>query len=106
VLKVTYIDPHGMRHVVETYAGRSLMRTARDAGVPGIIGECGGCMTCGTCHIHIVGDPPAGMARPSDEERDLLDALADRDETSRLSCQIRMSEALTGMVVRVAPVQG
>jgi len=101
---VTFIDPEGGRHEVDAAMGRSLMRAARDAGVPGVIAECGGCMTCGTCHVHVTGGHRT--MTPSPEESELLNMLADFDETSRLSCQLRMSELLAGIVLRVADPQG
>ena len=82
--------------------GTSLMEAATQRGVPGIIGECGGSMSCATCHVVV--DPDwsdrAGEAGPFEE--DMLDITeAGRQPTSRLSCQIKMSATLDGIVVSV-----
>lgn len=83
-------------------AGLSVMETLRDGGVDEILALCGGCCSCATCHVHV---DPAFMAKlpPMDEdENDLLDSSSDRDENSRLSCQIEFTDALDGLKVRVA----
>lgn len=83
-------------------AGLSVMETLRDGGVDEILALCGGCCSCATCHVHV---DPAFMTKlpPMDEdENDLLDSSSDRDETSRLSCQIEFTDALDGLRVRVA----
>jgi len=83
-------------------AGLSVMETLRDGGVDEILALCGGCCSCATCHVHV---DPAFMAKlppMSEDENDLLDSSSDRDETSRLSCQIEFTDALDGLRVRVA----
>ena len=104
--EITFIDPAGGRHRVECPVGRSLMRAGRDGGVPGIVAECGGCMTCGTCHVHVAADALRLLPAPTEDERAMLDMFVDRDATSRLSCQLRMSEALSGITVRVSGSNG
>lgn len=87
---------------VEGEAGLSLMEVLRDGGVDEILALCGGCCSCATCHVHI--DPAFADKLPpiSADEDDLLESSSDRDETSRLSCQIPFSAALDGIRVRVA----
>ena len=82
------------------------MRAGRDAGVPGIVAECGGCMTCGTCHVHVATDALTLLPKLSEDEQAMLDMLRDRDETSRLSCQVRMTAALSGITLRVSNSNG
>jgi ferredoxin, 2Fe-2S len=83
-------------------AGQSLMEAAVAANVPRVIGECGGNLSCATCHVVL--DPPwAGLTGTPDVFEDsMLDvAEADRQPTSRLSCQIKMRAELDGIVLRV-----
>lgn len=92
--------------MVECEIGQSLMRAALNAGVPGIVAECGGCMTCGTCHVHFKPEIYDQLPPPSPDEVVMLDMLVDRDRTSRLSCQIRMTADLAGIAVRVSEQNG
>ena len=105
MVKVTYVEQTGAEHVIEVPRGLSLMQGAVDTGTPGIAGECGGQMACGTCHVYL--DEPwlsLSGARSSFEVGML--ALSDNArENSRLSCQIKASEALEGIVVRMPASQ-
>jgi 2Fe-2S ferredoxin len=102
--KVTYVDADGLDHVVDAVVGDSLMVTAVRNGVPGIIGECGGNCSCATCHVWVRPEFAPLVGGPGDMEDDLLDmAVADRRETSRLSCQIKMTDDLDGITVDVPP---
>lgn len=100
--KIIYIASGGAERIVEVPAGLSAMEGAVQNAVPGIDGDCGGAAACGTCHVHV--DPlwidrigPAGEGL----ETEML-ALSDmRAENSRLSCQIKMSEALDGLVLHM-----
>lgn len=103
---VIFVTPAGAEHVVTASAGQSLMEAAVKHGVPGVVAECGGACNCATCHVYVneaflplVG--PAG-----DWEREMLeDAVAPVLDTSRLSCQVRLTEDLEGLRVDVAPEQ-
>ena len=80
--------------------GDSIMQLARAAGLP-VLGECNGSLACATCHV-IVDDAWAGKLTPaSDDEDAMLDTVFDLEPTSRLSCQIRLSDALDGIRVRL-----
>jgi 2Fe-2S ferredoxin len=103
--KITYIDPDGVEHTVEAEIGSTVMETAMQNGVPGIIASCGGSCACATCHVHV--DPhwfPL-VAERSLEEQDMLDTAIDVDEFSRLSCQIKIDEHLDGLKVTIAARQ-
>jgi ferredoxin, 2Fe-2S len=103
--KITYIDPDGASHTVDAEIGATVMETALRNDVPGIIASCGGSCACATCHVHV---DPAWMAivgPRSSEEEGMLDSAVDVDETSRLSCQIVVSEELDGLKVRIAAQQ-
>ncbi len=103
---VIYHTPDGEIQRIEGRLGASVMETARAHGVPGIVAECGGGLACATCHVFV---DPGWIARtgPAEDFEDemLDDAATPRQENSRLSCQIRLTEDLDGLVVRVAPEQ-
>lgn len=104
--RIIFIEPDGTEHVVEGSCGMSLMEAARAQAVPGIEAHCGGSCACATCHVHV---DPAWMARvgeAEDMERDMLECVAVPGPTSRLSCQIALSDALDGLVVRLPEEQG
>jgi len=102
---ITCIEFNGETHVLEVEAGQSLMQSAVANAVFGIIGECGGSCMCGTCHVYV---DPAWVDRvgeKSESEALLLEEVCDPRPNSRLSCQIRMSPALDGLVVRLPAKQ-
>ena len=104
--KVIYVAPDGSQRAVDAAAGDSVMRTAVHNGVPGIIGECGGNSSCATCHVWVRDEFVAVVGPPNDLEDDLLDlAVSERRGGSRLSCQIRVTEAMDGLTVDVPAVQ-
>lgn len=78
------------------------MRGAIDHNIRGIDAECGGCLSCATCHVYVEAKFVPLLAPPSADESDLLTGVAaERRSESRLSCQIEMTEALDGLVVRI-----
>jgi 2Fe-2S ferredoxin len=83
--------------------GLSVMDVVRGNGFGELAAICGGCCSCATCHVYV--DPGFEGALPaiSPDENDLLDSSAFRRENSRLSCQIRVSDALDGLTVTIAP---
>lgn len=98
------VNDKGEETVLEGEAGRSLMELMRDNGVDELQALCGGSCSCATCHVWV---DPAFMAKlpeMSSQENDMLDCVEGRRENSRLSCQLRMTEALDGIRVTVAPV--
>ena len=104
VPKVTYVALDGQEYTVEAVDGESVMATAVKNGVPGIIGECGGNASCGTCHVFVRDEYMAVVGEPNELEEDLLEmGVDDRRETSRLSCQIKVSPEIEGLTVDVAP---
>lgn len=100
--KLFVVDRDGEKSEVEATTGMSVMEVVRDAGFDDLLALCGGVCSCATCHVHV--DPSyQGMLPPmSEEEDELLDSSDDRDDDSRLSCQLRMTEELDGMTVRIA----
>ncbi|WP_238014951.1 2Fe-2S iron-sulfur cluster-binding protein [Dactylosporangium sp. AC04546] len=98
--KVTFVTLDGSRRTIDATAGDSVMATAVRNGVPGIIGECGGNVSCATCHVYVDEAFASRVGPPGDMEDDMLDlAVSDRRATSRLACQIRMTDALDGLTV-------
>lgn len=98
--KVTYVAIDGSRCTIDATVGNSVMSAAVRNGVPGIIGECGGNMSCATCHVYVGEDFAVSVGPPGDLEDAMLDlAVSDRRSTSRLSCQIEVTEALDGLIV-------
>ncbi len=101
-MKVTYIQPDGSQQVVEGIEGDSVMQTAVNAGVPGIIAECGGSMACATCHVYVDAAWADKTGTRSESEEDMLDcAMAEMTDRSRLSCQVRLTADLDGLTVHV-----
>ncbi len=99
---LTFIHPDGRDETVFTSDGASAMETATMQDVDGILGECGGNAMCATCHVYV--DPAWTDRLPpmSETEDGLLDgAAAERTSLSRLSCQIRITPALDGLVLRL-----
>ncbi|MCB2064118.1 MAG: (2Fe-2S)-binding protein [Novosphingobium sp.] len=85
-------------------ADESLMEAARRAGVAGIVAECGGVCSCATCHVYVAEDWIGKVGEPDEVEDEMLDMVDHiRRPNSRLSCQIRLSEAVNGLQAEVAP---
>lgn len=102
---ITFIEHNGNSHEIEATPGQTLMNAAIMNGIPGIDADCGGACSCGTCHVFV---DPAWLARtglPSGYEEPMLDMNPFREEGSRLSCQIEITEALDGLVVRLPEYQ-
>jgi ferredoxin, 2Fe-2S len=103
--KITFIEHDGTEHTVDGEVGLSVMRAAIDHLVPGIDADCGGECSCATCHVYV---DPAWMAKvgqPSDREESMLALNPEREPTSRLSCQIPVTEDLDGLRVTVPEFQ-
>jgi 2Fe-2S ferredoxin len=103
--KVTYIEHNGKEHVVDVPEGWSVMEGAVKNLIPGIDADCGGACACATCHVYV--DPAwAGKLGPKDDmEQTMLDFAQDLEQNSRLSCQIKVTKELDGIVVRMPKSQ-
>jgi ferredoxin, 2Fe-2S len=99
MVKITYIDAGGVARTVDGEIGSTVMETAIKNGVPGIEAECGGACACSTCHVYVDEAWREKTGEPSPMEEDMLDFAFDVKPNSRLSCQIKVSEALDGLVV-------
>ena len=100
--KLVVTNCAGEERVVEATAGLSVMENIRDNGFDELLALCGGCCSCATCHIHV--DPAFAdkLSAMGEDENDLLDSSDHRDEASRLSCQIPMTDELDGLKVTIA----
>ena len=104
--KVTYVQPDGISKVVEVRAGTTAMEAAVDNDVEGIVAECGGACSCATCHVYVDPEFAGRLPEMSGDEDEMLEAAAsERLPTSRLSCQIEMTDDLDGLVVRLPEAQ-
>ena len=103
--KITFIDSKGTSRIVDAEIGATLMETAIRNGVPGIDAECGGACACATCHVYVDENWRQITGEPSPMEEDMLDFGYDVRPNSRLSCQIRVSALLEGLVVRTPEQQ-
>ena len=102
MVEVTFIEPDGNRRVVSASVGLTLMEVARNDGIRGIEAECGGACACSTCHVYIAGDWVDRMSERTPIEEDMLDFAHEPDPaTSRLACQIPISEDLDGLIISV-----
>ena len=98
--KVTFITPDGETVVVENVEG-DLMNIAVEHNVDGIDGDCGGVCSCTTCHVYIDAAWKDKVGPPEDLEENVLEFEDERKESSRLGCQVNLTEELDGLVVRV-----
>ena len=103
--KITYIDVSGKERSVEVPTGWTVMEGAVKNRVPGIDADCGGACACATCHVYV--DPAWAEKLPprQDMEEQMLDFAQDVKPNSRLSCQIKVTSALDGLVVRTPKTQ-
>lgn len=98
--KITFIERDGNRKEIEAEAGQTLLEIAWANGID-IEGACEGSMACSTCHVIVDPDWFNRVPEPSEDEEDMLDLAYDLQKTSRLGCQIILSNALDGLVVKL-----
>ncbi len=104
--KITYIEHSGKSHVVEVANGLTVMEGARDNNIPGIEADCGGACACSTCHVYIDAAWAEKLPAKDDMEEDMLDFAYQPDPArSRLTCQIKVTDALDGLVVQMPEKQ-
>jgi len=100
---IVVVNRAGEESSVQVDAGLSVMEAIRDNGFDELLALCGGCCSCATCHVYV--DPAFAGKLPamSEDENDLLDSSDNRNENSRLSCQVTVTDALDGLRVTIAP---
>ena len=104
--KITFIDPSGESRTVDAEIGSTVMEAAIRHDIPGIDAECGGGCSCATCHVYVGEAWVETVGGPEPMEEDMLDFAYDVRPNSRLSCQIKMTPALDGLVVETPERQG
>ncbi|OBQ86478.1 2Fe-2S iron-sulfur cluster-binding protein [Mesorhizobium sp. WSM3873] len=104
-MKIVVYDQGGTRVEIGDVAGKTLMSVIRDAGL-NITAQCGGCAACATCHVYVDDEWTSKLKPVSDVEDAMLDIAEERQENSRLSCQVKLTEDLDGLTVRLAPGSG
>ena len=103
--KITYITHDNQKHEVEVQNGLTVMEGAVQNDIPGIDADCGGGMACATCHVYVKEDWFNKLPDKSEGEDDMLDQAYEPNSSSRLSCQIIVSEDLDGLVVHLPEKQ-
>jgi 2Fe-2S ferredoxin len=104
--KVHYVSADGESKEVETPVGTTVMSAALKNGIDGIVAECGGVCMCSTCHVFVDEKFFGSLPPASDTEEAVLEISAEeRRPNSRLSCQIKMTDDLDGLIVRLPAKQ-
>ncbi len=103
---IVFIEYNGTSHSTPAIVGQSVMQAAVNGTTTGIVGECGGVCSCGTCHGYIDSPWLEQLPAPGEAESGLLEGVSERQANSRLTCQIKMTKQLDGMVVRLPKSQG
>ena len=101
MVKITFVDARGVSRTVEAEPGSTVMENAIRNDIPGIEAECGGACACATCHVYVDEAWKDKTGAASAMEESMLDFAEEVQPNSRLSCQIRVSDALDGLVVRM-----
>jgi len=101
--KLIIVGRSGAEREIEATSGLSVMENLRDAGFDELVALCGGCCSCATCHVYVERGPAEVRAPGSGDEDDLLEGSGHRRADSRLSCQLMLTDALGGLIVRIAP---
>ncbi len=102
---ITFIEHDGKQHEVELEVGKSLMQIAMDNGVPCIDADCGGSCACGTCHVMVESQWLGVVGVANAEEIQMLEMTPEKKSNSRLSCQIKVSAAMDGLIVHLPEFQ-
>ena len=103
--KITYIEHNGKSHTIEVPNELSVMEGAVQNNIQGILADCGGGMACATCHVYVKEDWFNKLSAKSEGEDDMLDQAYEPSPSSRLSCQITVSNELDGLVVHLPEKQ-
>ena len=102
---ITFIDQDGNEREIEAKAGSTVMENAINNDIPGILATCGGSCSCATCHVYVDDTWVDKLPPPELDESDMLDTAHNLQENSRLSCQIKVTEELDGLIVTTPPRQ-
>lgn len=100
--KLIVVNRAGEEATIDADSGLTVMENVRDNGFDELLALCGGSCSCATCHVHVDDAWMEIVGKPGDDEDDLLESSDHRNASSRLSCQIEMSDALDGLRVTIA----
>ena len=103
--KITYVEHDGTEHVVDVRTGLSVMEGAVKNNLPGIDADCGGACACATCHVYVDEAWLDKTGVRSAMEESMLDFAEGVEANSRLACQIKVTDALEGLVVKMPESQ-
>ena len=103
--KITYNTHDNKTHTIDVQKGLSVMEGAVQNDIPGIDADCGGGMACATCHVYVKDDWFNKLPKKAMGEDDMLDQAYEPSSSSRLSCQITVSDELNGLVVHLPEKQ-
>ena len=103
--KVTYIENDGKSHTIDVQNGLTVMEGAIQNNIPGIDADCGGSMACATCHVYVKEEWFNKLPKKEDGEEDMIDMAYQPNKSSRLSCQLTVSDKLAGFTVNIPEKQ-
>jgi ferredoxin, 2Fe-2S len=103
---IIFIEPNGARREVDAVPGRSVMEAAVQHGVKGIDADCGGACSCATCHGYVDEAWRERIEPPDGAELDMLEFAFRRGEGSRLTCQIKVTEGMSGLLIKLPDSHG
>ncbi len=103
--KIIYVEHSGTEHAIEVKNGLTVMEGAVKNNVPGIDADCGGACACATCHVYVDAAWAGKTGSKSAMEESMLDFAENVEVNSRLSCQIKVSDDLEGLIVRMPESQ-
>jgi 2Fe-2S ferredoxin len=103
--RIIFIEHDGTEHVTGAEVGQSVMQVATANLIPGIIGDCGGYCNCATCHAYVDAQWEKAAGAPASNEAELLECSLDTQSNSRLTCQIRITPEMDGLVIRLPKSQ-
>ena len=99
--KINFVDHSGETRTIDADTGSTVMEAAIRNSIPGIEAECGGACACATCHVYVDDAWMERVGAPTPMEEDMLDFGYDIKPNSRLSCQIKLTDELEGLTVRI-----
>lgn len=105
MVKLTYVEASGVEHVIEAKPGHSVMETAVKNNVPGIAADCGGALACATCRVYVNDAWRERLEPPSEMEQSTIEFSEDATPGLRLSCQIKVTPELDGLIVHMPESQ-
>lgn len=103
--EIVIVEFNGTEHRVKAEPGQSVMQVAQGNMIPGILADCGGNCSCATCHVYLDPAWKARVPEASSNEKEMIDCALYVTEQSRLSCQIKITEDLEGLIVRLPESQ-